>query len=155
MKLEARMTAEQQALNRISPCGIYCRACPKLSMRQSCRGCRLDSRHDRCDIYECCVILGGKLFCFECEYFPCRRLQAFASANAGMRCGHHRHIAIESLILMRDVGILKWIDTMEGLIARGEYEVNRVDDRGRPDLSPCSCKKTRLPFNFPLTNPLC
>lgn len=143
MRVETRTTAEQEILNRTSPCGVYCRACPKLAERHSCRGCRIDSRHDRCDIYECCVTLGGKDFCFECECFPCERLRLFSLENEGMQCSHHRHIAIENLRLMREIGVARWIPLIEESAGRGEYTVGRTDRNGRPDQSPCPCKKTR------------
>lgn len=122
-----------------SPCGIYCVACPRYAERRLCRGCRLDSRHDTCDIYECCVTQGGKSFCFECECFPCERLKAFARHGAGKNHAHFRHVAIENLESIRRDGVKRWTERMDGLILSGEYAIERKNGRGEPDTAPCPC----------------
>ncbi len=125
----------------IAPCGIYCVACPKYRDRNLCRGCRVDSRHNNCDIYECCVSIGALTYCHECDCFPCERLQDFISFNAGKNFAHFRHVAIENLIHMRDVGVEKWVEEMNKKVLTGEYRINCKCDNGRLDHSPCPCKK--------------
>ncbi len=46
----------------------------------------------------------GHRYCFECDEFPCDRLNAFASD------GHEHHrLAVENLKAMREMGPEKWI----------------------------------------------
>ena len=50
-----------------------------------CRGCRGDrSVHWSADcwILKCCVDEKGLAFCYECDDFPCRRLEEWAGENA-------------------------------------------------------------------------
>ncbi len=122
-----------------SPCGLYCLACPKYRDLHTCRGCRLDGRHDRCDIFDCCVTLGGKQFCFECDCFPCERLRSFTLFHPGKNFAHYRHIAIVNLEKMRDLGIKAWVEEMNRAILSGEYKIQGKSCNGRIDLSPCSC----------------
>ena len=88
---------KKATINYVSPCGMYCIACPKYEDRSACRVCRVDSRHNNCDIYDCCVTMGGMDFCFECDCFPCERLKEFVNFNSGKSFAHFRHVAIENL----------------------------------------------------------
>jgi hypothetical protein len=123
-----------------SPCGIYCIACPKYKDRNSCRGCRLDARHDKCDIYCCCVTVGGYDFCYECDCFPCQRLVDFTGFNPGKNFAHFRHIAIENLERIKEVGLYVWIEEMNKKALFGEYSINTKDTDGRLDQSACKCR---------------
>jgi hypothetical protein len=84
-------------INLLSPCGIYCAECPNHCEVKSCAGCRSDSRHEKCDIYECCSAVGGKNFCFECDSFPCERLREFTCFHPGKNFAHFRHSAVTNL----------------------------------------------------------
>jgi len=127
-----------------SPCGIYCLACPRYKDQHSCRGCRADGRHDRCQIYDCCVTMGGKEFCFECDCFPCERLVAFTGFHPGKRFAHYRHMAIDNLVKIRDRGLPEWIGEMNRLVMSGDYAIQVKNGNGRIDLSPCPCVKLSL-----------
>lgn len=122
-----------------SPCGIYCLACPKFKDQQTCRGCRQDGRHNHCDIYDCCVNLGGKKFCHECDCFPCERIREFARFHPGKRFAHFRHVAIENLIKIRELGLKEWIEEMNRSILSGDYAIQVKNGNGRIDMSPCPC----------------
>ncbi len=124
-----------------APCGIYCAACRRYSGTRICRGCRMDSRHNKCDIYECCVAQSGRKFCYQCEYFPCERLREFTRSDPGTSFAHHRHIAIENLVSIRENGLENWVESMDRHTRSGEYAINRRNDDGMPDESPCPCKK--------------
>ncbi len=90
---------EERAL--VSPCGLYCGACPlykartdetlrkKIAERQGipiekvllCAGCRpsrglvsVSGGEPICDTYACAVNDRKVEFCYECEDFPCLRL---------------------------------------------------------------------------------
>lgn len=132
-------------VNYVSPCGIYCVACPKYRDRCSCRGCRLDVRHDNCDIYDCCITLGGKQFCYECEYFPCERLREFSRFNQGRNFAHFRHIIIDNLRRIRDIGLDKWIEDINKKTLTEEYSINRKNGEGKLDLTECPCAHKKHP----------
>lgn len=123
----------------VSPCGIYCGACPRYRDTAVCRGCRSDGRHDKCDIYECCVVMGGKNFCHECDCFPCERLITFSRYNPGKSFAHFRHIAIDNLERIRLIGPEEWAREMELLSSRGEYSISSKNPDGELDTSPCPC----------------
>lgn len=122
-----------------SPCGIYCKACPRYKNDKSCRGCRVDARHNNCDIYDCCVTIGGMEFCYQCEYFPCERLRKFVDFNPGRRFAHFRHIAIENLKRIMEIGHVKWAEEMRKRALSGEYIIHKKNDDGMLDMSSCSC----------------
>ncbi len=122
-----------------SPCGIYCIACPRLKDKNSCRGCRLDGRHNSCDIYACCVTMGGKNFCFECECFPCERLKEFSRFHPGKKFSHFRHISVNNLVEIQDKGLETWIEKMNLLVLSGEYTIQTKNTGGRLDMSQCPC----------------
>jgi hypothetical protein len=126
-----------------SPCGIYCKACPRYRDDKSCRGCRVDARHNNCDIYDCCVTIGGMDFCHQCEYFPCERLKKFIAFNPGKFFAHFRHIAIENLKRIRDIGHVTWAKEMHKRALSGEYTIHKKNDDGTLDMSPCSCQEKK------------
>ncbi len=135
------MTIQEKLANAIiSPCGIYCGACPRYRDTAVCRGCRCDGRHDKCDIYECCVVMGGKDFCYECDCFPCERLINFTRYNPGKSFAHFRHIAIENLNRIRLIGPGEWAREMEIRCAAGEYTISGKNRNGDLDTSPCPCE---------------
>lgn len=123
----------------VSPCGIYCGACPRYRDTAVCRGCRCDGRHDKCDIYECCVVMGGKNFCHECDCFPCERLQSFTRYNPGKSFAHFRHIAIDNLKRIRLTGPDEWAREMEIRSNGGGYSISGKNPDGDLDTSPCPC----------------
>ena len=85
--------------------------------------------------------MGGMDFCYECEYFPCERLREFANFNPGKSFAHFRHIAIENLKRVREVGYEKWAREMHDKVLSGAYTILKKDPSGKLDYSPCSCVK--------------
>ena len=63
--------------NKHAPCGIYCPRCPGVQFYK-CQGCRAHQgkihKFPPCKTYEC-VTSKGLEFCYECEDFPCEKLQ--------------------------------------------------------------------------------
>lgn len=131
-------------INLTTPCGIFCPACPRFNKHNTCRGCRLDSIHDSCEIYECCTKIGGKNFCFECDLFPCERLKHFAEYFPGQSFAHYRHISIENLKLIKEIGVDKWVELMLKKVVSGEYKILQKDEEGNLDRSPCACVQSKL-----------
>ena len=125
-----------------SPCGIFCAACPRFYKYGICKGCRVDTMHDGCEIYDCCVQLGGMDFCFECTLFPCERLKKFASYHPGENFAHYRHIAIENLLKIKEIGVDNWYVVMNQKFLHGEYGIQQRNPDGSFDTSPCPCCKT-------------
>ena len=133
------MTRITDLLNTAAPCGIYCGACPCFRELQTCTGCRTDVRHNNCEIYDCCVKIGGKQFCHECELFPCERLQKFSSYHPGEKFAHYRHVTIQNLYLLKEKGLEQWHTIMKQRTDEGSYTIYCRNMDGSPDRSPCQC----------------
>ena len=60
-----------------APCGIYCKMCPGVKFYK-CKGCREQKgqimKFPVCKTYEC-VTNKGYDFCYECDEFPCQKLE--------------------------------------------------------------------------------
>jgi hypothetical protein len=85
------------------------------------------------------VNLGGKKFCHECDCFPCERIKEFTRFHPGKRFAHFRHVAIENLVKIRDLGLNAWIEEMNRCVLSGEYAIQVKNESGRIDTSPCPC----------------
>ncbi len=63
-----------EAINLIGCCGIYCGLCNKYQSKapSRCIGCQLGEQHSWCSIWNCCVKKHGLKTCAECsEIFTC------------------------------------------------------------------------------------
>jgi hypothetical protein len=127
-------------INLLSPCGIYCAECPNHCEVKSCAGCRSDSRHEKCDIYECCSAVGGKNFCFECDSFPCERLREFTCFHPGKNFAHFRHIAVTNLGRMKEIGPEAWAEEIGKKAMSKEYKIYSKTADGNLDMSRCPCE---------------
>ncbi|HQG41773.1 MAG TPA: DUF3795 domain-containing protein [Spirochaetota bacterium] len=125
-----------------SPCGIFCAACPRFYKFGICKGCRTDSLHDNCEIYDCCIRIGGMDFCFECDCFPCERLKQFSNYHHGENFAHYRHIIIDNLRQIKEMGVEKWYVIMNQKFMNGEYGIQQRNPDGSFDISPCLCCKS-------------
>ena len=104
-----KMTNESEIWD-ISICGLNCAKCDIFVESKECQGCRgsLD-RHWSPDCqFLPCATKKGHQYCFECDDFPCDRLQAFASDG----WAHHKR-AVENLKRMKEIGIAGWIAEQE------------------------------------------
>ena len=90
----------------MSVCGLNCARCKvKLGMKE-CGGCRGPAEENwspGCEFRPCAEAKGHR-YCFECDEFPCAKLEAFASDGYE----HHR-LAVENMKRMREVGLDAWI----------------------------------------------
>jgi hypothetical protein len=80
-----------------------------------CNGCRgpLDVHWSADCYFLSCSKKKGFKYCFECNGFPCDRLQAFASD--GML--HHKK-TVENMKRMKEIGIEAWIEEQK---KKGQY----------------------------------
>jgi hypothetical protein len=108
-----------------APCGIYCGACFRYVVDDTCRGCRLETERklvQTCSIRECCGERGVN-FCSDCLDFPCARLRRFSSRGKGDPDWHHRHVMIENLREIKRQGLKAWLREIENRTKSGEYRV--------------------------------
>lgn len=111
-----------------SPCGLDCFNCPiyidniTAEVKEKevpCKGCLEQKGHfpwgSNCETYEC-VIGKGLRFCFECEEFPCPKLQP---ASEGANFFPH-NMKVYNLCRMRLIGVEKWAEE-ESLKIREKY----------------------------------
>ncbi len=94
-----------------APCGIYCKRCPGVKVYK-CKGCREQNGQIKdfpvCKTYECVTSKGYK-FCYECEDFPCEKLQPIV--NFEIFLPHNSKIY--NLLMIKKHGIVKWNEICE------------------------------------------
>ncbi|MBD3256454.1 MAG: DUF3795 domain-containing protein [Candidatus Lokiarchaeota archaeon] len=98
-------------MNDHAPCGIYCRRCPGVKF-YNCEGCRQQEGKVKdfpvCKTYQCVSEKGYK-FCFECDDFPCIKLQPIV--NFEIFLPHNSKIY--NLLMIQKHGIAKWNEICE------------------------------------------
>ena len=94
-----------------APCGIYCKRCPGVE-DFNCKGCREEKgqilKFPECKTYKC-VMSKGHRFCYECEEFPCEKLQTIV--NFEIFLPHNSKIY--NLLMIQKYGITKWNEMCE------------------------------------------
>lgn len=89
-----------------APCGIYCKRCPGIKVYQ-CKGCRPQKgqihKFPVCKTYEC-VNLKGIEFCFQCDEFPCEKLQPIV--NFEIFAPHNSKVY--NSIMIQKLGLDEW-----------------------------------------------
>ena len=93
----------------VSVCGLNCARC-KMVEKGECQGCRGPlERHwsPDCEFLPCAKGKGHQ-YCFECDEFPCQKLQAFAADGYQ----HHR-LTVDNMKKMKEVGLKEWIAQQE------------------------------------------
>jgi hypothetical protein len=94
-----------------APCGIYCKKCPGVKIL-NCKGCREAKGQIKnfpiCKTFEC-VTSKEYNFCYECEEFPCEKLQPIV--NFEIFTPHNSKIY--NLLMIKKLGIKKWNDICE------------------------------------------
>ena len=93
----------------ISVCGLNCTKCDLLEQGE-CNGCRgsLENHWSPDCQFLACIKDRGFDYCYECEEFPCDKINSFASD------GHEHHrITIENLKSMKKIGLKKWIENQK------------------------------------------
>ena len=98
-------------LNDHAPCGIYCKHCPGVKA-YNCKGCRDQKGQIKnfptCKTYQC-VQERGFNFCYECEDFPCEKLQPIL--NFEIFAPHNSKVY--NLLMIQKLGIAKWNEICE------------------------------------------
>ena len=94
-----------------APCGIYCKRCPGMKV-YNCKGCREQKGQIKdfpiCETYKC-VTERGFNFCFECDDFPCDRLQPIVNFEIFMP----HNSKIYNLLMIKKLGLVKWNEICE------------------------------------------
>ncbi|KPK96239.1 hypothetical protein AMJ80_01070 [bacterium SM23_31] len=117
----------KSARNLTAPCGIYCPNCevyvenisdetveflakhmPINKMKVACKGCRVEKGSQMlfssCSVFDCAK--GKEIeFCFECDDFPCEKLQPVAE---GADKNPH-NLKLYNLCRIKKIGIKKWV----------------------------------------------
>lgn len=102
------MNNNSEKLNAISPCGIYCKACPAFG--KSCKGCpSSDKDQERkskwnCKIRNCCYNIKELDYCGYCDSYPCKMLNTkIINSHLNDRRYDYRHdVPTGFSILKRD-----------------------------------------------------
>ena len=96
----------EELKNWHAPCGIYCKRCPGVQA-YNCKGCRtLEGQildFPVCKTFQC-ITEKGHEFCFECNDFPCEKLQTIV--NFEIFAPHNSKIY--NLLMIQKLGVSKW-----------------------------------------------
>ena len=94
-----------------APCGIYCHVCPGRKA-YNCKGCREHEGKIKdfpvCKTYKCVTQKGYK-FCYECEDFPCEKLQPILN----FEIFHPHNSKVYNLVMIKKHGIVEWNKMVE------------------------------------------
>ncbi len=89
-----------------APCGIYCKRCPGVQT-YNCKGCRTHEGQildfPTCKTFQC-ITEKGHEFCFECDDFPCEKLQTIV--NFEIFAPHNSKIY--NLLMIKKLGLSDW-----------------------------------------------
>jgi len=96
----------EELKNWHAPCGIYCKRCPGVQA-YNCKGCRTQEGQildfPLCKTFQC-ITEKGHEFCFECNDFPCEKLQTIV--NFEIFAPHNSKIY--NLLMIQKLGLSKW-----------------------------------------------
>lgn len=92
-------------------CGLFCGTCPMYPTQ--CHGCLSDKRAPHCRTcpngFRECARTHGVTWCYECEEFPCGRLEAFLDTHWENGISHHAGV-IDNLKRMKAGGVATWVE---------------------------------------------
>jgi hypothetical protein len=115
--------------NDHAPCGIHCKSCPGVRIF-NCKGCREEKGQIRnfpiCKTYECVTNKELK-FCYECDDFPCEKLQPIVKFEIFLP----HNSKIYNSLMMKKLGIVKWNEIVEEKMEL-YYEGKKVRYGGDP-----------------------
>ena len=89
----------------IAVCGLNCSKCPARRSGE-CAGCKESSEQQcwpECPFRPCAKAKGHR-YCFECDGFPCGKVEAFAADE----WDHHR-ATVENMKAMKALGLKNWV----------------------------------------------
>lgn len=91
-------------------CGLFCGTCP--SYPKDCGGCLSSRIAPGCDTcgngFRDCAKSHEVTRCYECNEFPCARLESFRGQHVVNGIGHHTHV-IDDLQSMKESGVEAWV----------------------------------------------
>lgn len=92
-------------------CGLFCGTCP--AYPNHCHGClsnKLASHCVNCSHgFRDCAKNHQVTRCYECEAFPCTRLENFSHQHIENGISHHQRV-ISDLRLMKQQGVMPWVE---------------------------------------------
>lgn len=98
--------------SQIAPCGMNCGTCIAfLREKNRCFGCRVQfsdkvKTRVNCTVKNCILLAANSSgFCYECEYFPCKRLKQLDKRYRTK----YRTSFIENLLLIKEKGLDKFL----------------------------------------------
>ncbi len=101
----------EELKNWHAPCGIYCKRCPGVQSF-NCKGCRTVKGQTLnfpvCKTFQC-ITNKGYEFCYECEDFPCEKLQPIV--NFEIFTPHNSKVY--NLLMIEKLGLSKWNEICE------------------------------------------
>lgn len=91
-------------------CGLFCGTCP--SYPKECEGCLSERTASDCTFchngFRDCAKAHGVVRCYECEEFPCQRLETFKGKHYCNGIGHHERV-IQDLQYMKENTVEQWV----------------------------------------------
>lgn len=92
-------------------CGLFCGTCP--SYPEECGGCLSGRVAPGCDTcgngFRDCAGSQNVTRCYECEQFPCSRLERFQKKHIMNGICHHANV-LQDLEAMKSGGVEAWVD---------------------------------------------
>jgi hypothetical protein len=126
---QKQASREKDMFQNHAPCGIYCPMCPGVKF-YNCKGCRAEEGQVKdfpvCKTYEC-VTDKEYTFCYECDDFPCEKLQPIV--NFEIFTPHNSKVY--NLIKIKKMGLDNWGEICEEETKR-YYQAKKVKYGGDP-----------------------
>lgn len=126
-----------EASKLVGICGLYCGNCPSyLAFRKNdmdrlvkmstekgldiddlrCDGCLSEHVATHCRNcrhgFRACAAAKKVRWCFECDAFPCRRLEDFKGVHVVNEVIHHEHV-VDDLRDMKQHGLEQWVERQD------------------------------------------
>jgi len=109
--------------NLAAPCGLFCGSCRQYlawkkdlleekGLKIGCKGCRIRNKNCMFIRRDCPALRKKELeFCYECEKFPCQKLQKMDDLYQG----RYFVSLVENLKRIEDIGVDMWLKEQEKL----------------------------------------
>jgi len=109
------MTKVKNRINELSPCGVFCGACP--SFNKSCNGCSSDDHEQKriskfdCRLRICCYTEKGLDYCADCDQFPCKLInKKLINSHKNDPRYHYRHEIPKNFAKLKSIGLDNYIE---------------------------------------------
>ncbi|MHA1931970.1 MAG: DUF3795 domain-containing protein [Promethearchaeota archaeon] len=137
-------------INLAAPCGMYCGTCRSYLLlkknllkekgyKHGCKGCRIQGKNCAHIKKDCQVLRKNEIdFCFECENFPCQRLERLDSRykmkyNVSFIINLERNRAVGAENWLREQEILYTCPECEGEICVHDAECFDCSNKFNPN----------------------